>query len=637
MARQDSTNQLIISNLRGGLNNTDPLHMLQDDECAEAMNVEFFHSSMGERRLGSEAISLTSSGLTGQTVVVHLSEFFPTQSITAAELWAIAAVPGTSVAVGKRTSGTWSSISPDDAILNAAPSIYNIVAQTLNGKHFFAYPSAVDFLHVWDGTNLRRVGLAQPGAAPTGANEGAGTFSGTRYYRTREVIQVSGITTVRGEPSATLTFAPSGAGAGVTVTKPATVNTRATHWEVEASQDNANFYRIATVLIATTTYNDETALGGYTSFTLSDAIGAYLRPYSAKFLSVDGDRLIYGGHWTDDTKKSAVSWTPVLNDPGVGNEERLPIVDTGGTPIITTLQLDRTENGEITGISSAVNGTFYVFKWSHIYQLSRTQDETRAYEPITLSKVRGAIPGSIVQGMDEFGRGCVYFLDPTFGPSRISLSGIQTIRGLRTTWRRVNTLATKVIARGTYYQDKQQLVWVVAADTNDSPTLGLKLQVTEVRTEGEVCRRGWSLFDGKIATAYSMCTFHEVVSGIPTSLSYSMRAHPFGGYLIADGIMRWDTTTTDNGTAFSARIRTRPFIVGGLLQKWGAMVASLLAAANGNFSLTVKLIRDFGKENSEAITTNLIPDGSENTVIKDLDNLALSSARSIQVEFSDPA
>lgn len=640
-----TTTPLPIVSLRGGFNDTDPQHLLANDQCTIANNVEFFHSSLGERRRGCEALSMTSSSLDDETVIVHLSEFFPTTSVTAPEMWGFSATAGTSVSIARRNSGVWNPVVPTDAVDTAAPDIYKIVAATLNSKHYFAYHSAVDRLHVWDGTTLRRTGLAAPGAAPTGADSGgAGTYSTIRYYRVRYVV-LSGTTVLRrGEPSAVLTATPDGAHASYTITKPATISEGETHWELEASADNATFYRIARTVVGTTTYVDSAAPSTYaTTGVLSESVGAYLLQPSAKFVGVDGDRLVWGGHFTDATLKSTVGWSPVLADPGAGNDERSPIVDTGGTDIANTKNLDPTDGGELTGISDSVNGAWYAFKWNHIYRMSRTNDETDAYEAITISKARGAIPGSILSGIDELGRACIYFIDPQFGPSRLGLFGLQTIRGVRTTWRRANTLASKVQARGVYYQDKQQIIWVVATDTNDSPTLGLKLQVTETRSDsgdgssaGEGASRGWSLFDGKLATAYAMTIFHEVVSGDPSPAVYTLRARPFGGYTSPDFIQRWDVGTTDNGTTFRAVIRTKPFIVAGLLQKWGALVGTLLAVSNAGLSVVVKLIRDFGKETSDPVTTDLLPEFSEPIVVKDFDNLHMSGARAIQVEFSDP-
>lgn len=634
---------LSLTSLRGGLDETTPPHLLAPDACTVAMNCEHFHSSLGERRQGMETLDITDAGFSSDAGMVHLSEYFPTGLVTVAELWGISATASTSVHVARRNTGTWHTVSPDDAIVTTAPNIYGIVSQMLNAKLFFAYPCATDRNHVWDGTDLRATGLLPPAAAPTAANAGSGTYSTIRYYRVREATLSGSTVLLRSEPSAVLTFTPSGSGASVTVTKATTANPHSTHWELEASADNLTFYRIARTAVGTATYSDSAAPSSYaTTGVLSEAVGAYLLQPNCKYLSCDGDRILWAGHWTDDTKKSQIGWGPRGSDPGVGNDERFPIVDTGGTAITSFRNLNPTEGGEITGISKATNGIWYSFKWNQIHRHDPTGDEVLgAYSDYTVSKSRGAIGGSVVDGMDELGRACTYFIDPQFGPSRIGQFGLQVLYGLRQTWRRVNTLASTVIARGVYYPDKQQVIWVCAADANNSPTLGIRLQVTEVQSEGGMAKRGWSLFDGDLAQAYTLCILHEVVTGDPDPLVNALRARPFGGYLSPNFIQRWDVGTTDNGTAFSCRIRSRPFFLTGLLQKWGAMQASVLAVANTTFSVVVKLIPDFGNTllganaGSTNVTMDLMPQSSEPVTVKDLDNLNLSEVRSIMVEFSD--
>lgn len=630
---------LSLTSLRGGFDDETPIHQLDPDQMTRAINVELFHAACGERRQGMETLDLTGASLNDETGMVFLGEHLPTGVITNAELWGISATPGVSVSVARRNAGVWATVAPDDAITTTSPNIYTIQAQILNGKYFFAYPSAQDRLHVWDGSNLRPSGLSQPGAAPTAVDDGgAGTFVGTRYYRTREVIKSGSTVLVRSEPSSVLTFAPLGTRIGATVTKPATANTRATHWELEASPDNANFYRIASTIIGTTTFDDQNASGTYpTVGTLSDAIGAYGLQPSARYLNVDEDRLLWFGHYTDTSKLSQFGWSPVGAAPGAGNAERLPIVDTGGTPVSNVRNVDPTVGGEGTGVSAAVNGAGYLFKLAGIYRYSRTLDETLAYTVDRITGAIGALPGSVVDGVDELGRACVYFIDPQTGPWRIGLFGLQRIKGLKTTWRRANTNASKVICRGVYYPDKQQVIWVFAADTNDSPTFGIRLQVTEVRSEAGICRRGWTVFDGDMAKAYTLCILHELVTGDPTSLSKSLRARPFGGYVSPNFIQRWDTGTTDNGVAYKAWIRTKPFFLGGLLQKFGASMASLLAASNATFSLVVNLLVDLGRDTSNLpVTTTLLPDGNEPVTVKNLDALVASEALSITIEFKDP-
>ena len=51
---------LLLTSLRGGMNNTDPAIAIPDDQCTSAVNVEFVDAMLGERRLGTSAITLPS-------------------------------------------------------------------------------------------------------------------------------------------------------------------------------------------------------------------------------------------------------------------------------------------------------------------------------------------------------------------------------------------------------------------------------------------------------------------------------------------------------------------------------------------------------------------------------------------------
>lgn len=632
MAPQLQIPDVEIASLRGGLNDTDPPVALAQDECTKAENVEFFFSMLGERRGGLSTVDLTGSSLAAQSLAAHISQWFPLNDILNPEVIAISVTLNTSVQVSKRTLGVWSDITPGDALTNTA-DIFLTNTQALNGKLHVAVHSAVDRLMIWDGTNWRRAGLAQPNP-PTAANNGSGSFTGTRYYRVRYTRQVSGKTVTRSEPSTTLTFAPSGSGSGVTVTKPASISEGETHWELEASEDAVNFYVLATQVVATTTFTDTTAFAtGYTSGTLSDAIGSYVLQPSAKYLCVDGDRLIGASHWTDNTKASMLWWTPPTTDPGVGNSERMPIVTTGGEAVTSFKNIDDMEGGPITGLASGGFGIFYIFKWDHVYKATRTLDPTNAYEVQTLSKSRGAIPGSIVRAVDEYGAPCIFFLDPMLGPSRVGLSGIEDIKGIRTTWGRVNCYAQKVITCGAWYAYKRQVMWDLSVDGQDVPSLGILLQTSELRPHKDGgLHRGWSTYTGKKASAYCMGVVNEqvIINGV-TQLS----TRPVVGLAGSDFFQRTDVADTDNGTAFVATIITHPYLVSGLLGKWGALNGTLLATANSGKSVNVRLIRDLGVETTAATAASLTPGASESEVIDDMDALHISEARMIQVQFSD--
>lgn len=722
---------IVISSLSGGLNDTDAPQDIENDECVQAENVEFFDGPCGNRRLGTTALDLTSSGLTSEAGIVHISQWFPTNVITLPEFIAVAATPSTSVSVGRRdTAGVWHTLTPSDAINNTAPDVFGITAQPLDANNFISYRSAQNRLHVLDtSANWRRAGLAAP-AAPTAANQGSGSYNGKRYFRVRYVVMSGSTVLRRSEPSTSLAFTPSGTGASARVTKPASISEGETHWELEASEDDANYYRIARTVVGTTTFddtssssktfpaprgagapvsNDGTAITyvllsdqaaalnltgtvsngsygdpagtiagrgwiGYTSAdvyipltgftgtwtrgqkyyaspdvatameaassgdsanyeavgTLSDAVGAYLTIPSAKFIIVDGDRLVYGGHWTDASLQSTVGWTPVTGDPGVGNSERAPIVTTGGDNITTTVDLDNYDGGALTGMAGSAYGTWYAFKWQRIYGAVRTGNVTKAYDIDTMSTSKGAIPGSVVKAADTHGAGAIFFLDPFVGPCKLGPGGVvNAIHGLRSTWARINLKATSQVCCSMFYPYKQQVKWWIAVDGANTPTLCITLQISELKLQpnGEL-RGGLSTSTGLAGQAQCAAALTYTVGNATTDL-------PFIGLTTPNFIQRCDTGTTDNGTAYTATIIGKPLFLVGLLNRWRIRAASLLANADANGSITVGLIRDQGLETKVTDPISLAATGSEEQVIIPFDDLVISELHCVQLKLTD--
>src|SRR5262249_40787329 len=152
---------------------------------------------------------------------------------------------------------------------------------------------------------------------------------------------------------------------------------------------------------------------------------------------------------------------------------------------------------------------------------------TQAYTSFTVSTKRGAIPGSIANGLDERGRGCVYFIDPLFGFSRVGVAGVQTIHGLRNTFRRVNVFAS-VPARCVYYAAKAQIRGGLAVDGADTPNFKVVRQTTEQQVIGDGVLGSWALVTGLITNAYAVCTYSERITNDPGSTA-ALRARPFTG------------------------------------------------------------------------------------------------------------
>ena len=620
---------LVIGTLRGGMNNTDPAIVLPDDQCVSAVNVEWVDSMLGERRKGTSAITLPSF-LSSKDRITFLHRHLPTADETAAELWALG-VTGTSAASMGRKTSTWQTeVTISDTPTLTGFSQYRWQAVSLHGKLHLAYDSNVDRLHVWDGTTMRRSGLSEP-AAPTGANTGAGTFAGTRYYRVRYTVQAGGVTLRRSEPSDALTFAPSGTGTGVIVTKPATISEGETHWELEASLDNANFYVLATTVVGTTTVTDSTAFGtGYSAFTLSADVGDYTLLPSARYLSQDEDRLLWAGSWEDDALAARVGWTPVFGAEGVGNDERM---ETDTDPF---LNLDTYKGGPITGLSKPMLGGIWVFKQIGIYKLTRSGKRTAAYDADCYTDALGAVHGSVVSGLDPAGQPCIYFLDQEQGPCRVGLGGIKRCgEDLRHTWRSLAINASAVVTSCLYYPAKKQVYWNLAIDSDNTPTVRIVLHVDKSRDFADGARKGWAVWNGTIAKALTMCLFAD---NIEANAARSFRLIPFIGLEGLGLLHQCDTGTTDNGVAYAAAITTKPYTLANLLRQFIVHSAALLAKAVTSAAVTLTVVRDFGAETTATVSDIALDAvGTETDVIKPLDNLSGSEFRVAQFTIADVA
>lgn len=619
-----------ITTLRGGMNNTDPAIALPDDQCVLAQNTEFVGSMLGERRLGTTAVSLPAV-ISARDRVSGLWRHLPTSDETAAELWALG-VTGTSTAKLAHKTTSWTEVTISDTPLLTGFAPYRWQAVTLHGKLHFAYDSNVDRLHVWDGTTLRRSGLAAPAAAPTAADSGGvGTLAGTRYARVR-VIEKSGSTVLRrSEPSPTKTFAPGGANAAITWTTPTLPGEGETHWELELSTDNANFYVLATTAIATTTVSDTTSYStGYTAYTLSEDIEDYAPLWSARYLTADEDRLLIAGSWESDAYASRVGWTPVYNADGVGNDERM---ETDTDP---TLDLDTYKYGPITGLSEPVLGGIWVTKTHAVYKLSRSGKRTAAYNADLFSASLGAIHGSLLSGLDESGQPCLYAIDPQEGPYRIGLGGIKRCgEDLRATWATLNVNATAVVCSGLYYPKKRQVIWCLATGSSNTPDTAIVLHVDKARPFAEGIRKGWTIWTGDRTKALAMCLF---ASNIDDNTARNLTLVPLIGLEGLGLVQRCDTGTTDNGVAFTATQKTKPYTMPSPLHHVEVRAAALMGKAVTGAVVDVACVRDFGVETTATVTgVSFTASGSETEVTAPLDALHGAEMEVAQFTFTDSA
>jgi hypothetical protein len=615
------------------MNNTDPAIALPEDQCVLAQNVEYVESMLGERRLGTDAIDLPSF-LSARDRVPFVFRHLPTADETAAELWALGVTGTTTAKLGRKTT-SWTEITISDTPTLTGFSQYRWQAVTLHGKIHFFLDSNVDRLHVWDGTTMRRSGFASSYSAPTSADAGgAGTLTGVRYGRVR-FVEVSGSTVLRrSEPSAVKTHTPGGANASITWTRPTAPSEGETHWEMELSTDNANFYQMARIAIGTTTHTDSVvyATGYAATGTLSEDIGDYTPLWSARYGTADDDRLVIGGSWEDDALASQVGWTPVFNADGVGNDERM---ESDTDP---TLNLDTYKHGPITGISPPMLGGIWVTKQHAVYKLIRTGKRTAAYDKDLFSDTMGGIHGSLVAGMDETGNPCLYAIDYEQGPYRIGIGGIKRCgEDLRTTWSTLNINATAVVTSALYYPKKKQVIWCLATGSNNTPDTAIVLHVDKARPFADGVRKGWSIWSGDRAKALSMCLF---ANNIDDNVARNLNLVPLIGMEGLGLIHRCDTGNDDNGVSYASttKITTKPYFLKSPIDHFEVRAAAIMGKAITNAKVDVKCVRDFGLETTVTVSNvSFTAAGSETVVTAPLDNLRGAEMEVGQFEFVDVA
>lgn len=623
----------VIRDCRGGESDEHP-GTIAENQVAVAQDIDYWRNTLGGRRNGSV--------LALQGLAAEINSLIRFQPAAASEgfLWTL------------DENGDWvyydTAYAPTAVVPSPADTFDPLewaTGVTLHGKLFIAASTEssstpLNRLHVWDGTTLRRTGLRAPALAPAVANTGAGGVSGTRLYRVRyAVLDGAGAVLRRSEPSPEVEFTPSGSGAAVRVTKPAAISEGETHWEVETSgDDGATWYRIATVLVGTTTYDDTIDLPQNIALdedaVLSADIGDYALQQSYRWLVADRDRILGFGNFTDASKGSRVEWTPVGSDTsGVGNDERVP-VDTGNF-----LDLDGEESGDLTG-AAAFDGRIFAFKMNRVYSLTQTGNRNNAYLPQIVSSTYGALPGSIVEGVDARGRAALYFVDPELGPMRLGAEGFEVLAPhLRDKFlSEVNFDAAYRVVNAVYHPGRGQVWWHFAGLREFArgccPPPVITPDWPSFRWVYHVQNPGGSVFQSlpRLARSTALWLGKPVVT------------------CEGAGLVRCDEDEApdDYGEPFRAYFVTRAYDPGNMVKRNVVRSAMVEGRAIGlspgrrlgcetpdDVELAFTIIRDHGIERSTTVLFNLNQEASENYVIKRLDNARMAESTCFQLEVGD--
>lgn len=623
MPRPEQDGVLSWRRVRGRNGYDNPLD-LPADQAAEVLNMELTRGGLGGKRRGASAQTLTGDAFSGYN---KLSRFSPGQSDTAAELFIVSrdATPKILRVAGGTAA---SALTVSDAI---ASRPQDASMATLNGKHYIAYDSSVDRLHCWDGSTFRRVGLQPPGV-PTVANTGSGSYAATiRYYRERVRTKSGSRVVLESEPSASVSFTPSGSGTAARVTKASATGDGETHWVVEGSPDNLVFYELAEIAVGTTTYDDSAAPSTYANNTVSAEEGSFTTWPSVKYLLAVGNRLIGYGVWESQsgiTKNGRVYFSPVLGSTDTDDDERVSNSDS----FEGFLDVARNSGREDRGIAGPIDGVVYVFQSRGIQMLLETAQADLPYRRVPLTESVGAIEDSFVMAPDESGRPAIYFLDEVLGPHRLGANGLEWMgHDSKDIWDTFNIAAANKRAHGIYHAEKRQVIWWIATGSADDPNQMLMIDLNETETvDRQGVRYGQCSWTGDLAGARCSVMFARTLgASMSRNLTY------FAG--TASKLYKGDISgqLTDDGTAFQAYATSQAFTINPLHVNKQVMVSYLGAKCQAATSIQQSITRNYGDETNRTSTASIAASGSETRTIRKFEDSALQDAWTFQVTLGD--
>lgn len=619
----DAAKRQVIADISGGRNGFDPPWAIKDTECVDHVNCDFYKTRFANKRGGMAAVSTTFlSGGPFTGTVSSLFRHVPGTDQSAAELWGIDDA-ATNVIGRMAAATTFTAPTVKDAPTGNG---WDWTATTINGLLVLAYKSAQGRLHCWDGSTVRRMGLAAT-AAPTAADGGGGgTYAAVlRYYRMRSTVQVAGVTVRRSEPSPSVSFTPDASHANATITKAAAINEGETHWEAEASTDNITFYRIATVVIGTATYADSALTTTYASNTLSALTGVYTLFGACKFIAADQNRILAFADYTSANKQSRLYISAVIGSSDIGDAER---VDTSA--INYYIDFDESDSGVPTGLAGPVLGAFFVFKDRRVWMLTPTGVVTNPYRQDNISKDIGALSHyAIARGEDTDGNSALYWMSHR-GPYRWTVkNGMEyigrNVEDYVLTDTMINLSASKSVARVLYYPDKRQVrYWWATGSSNDC-------------NQGfiyDVVTGGWS----RIPAAELMSNIRCAVMFSNTlGATMSLDLKPYVGETGAvNTLSKCDSGTDDRGTPFKSYVLTKAYEVGGAGYMGDVADAMLVAKAATGVTITETIIPDFGAVTGPTGSADLTPSNlGEARVIRRVDGSFTGNASFYQYQIGD--
>ena len=610
--------QLVITNLRGRDGSTTADIAIPPQRCREMVNVDLYRTPFARKRNGCENAFTDTTGEAFTGTMSALGRFIPGSDETAAQLWAVddAATP----VVQRLTGGTvWSTPTLKD---NIATKPWDVCMVPFNGKLFLFYDSTQDRLHVWDGSTVRRVGLATP-AAPTAADL-AGSFATIRYYK---VIYTDGTGAPARWSEASPSVSITPASGGARVTKPAAINEGETHWKIYVSADDILYFLLTTLAVGTTTYDDTSDPSSHSDADPIPVVGDNIVPTSAKFGVVHDNKLLMGGSW-ESGPSSRIKFTAPIGASDYQDDERVP--DT--VDFSFWLDVNEKDGDYLTGLGEPIQGMPIAFKNRHIYKLAPISDAQAPYVPILISKSVGAIRHQgIVLAEDENGDPALYFWSHR-GPYRLGIHGLQFLgRDVEDIHLRLNIDATTVPVFAIWHEDKHQVWFYLAVDTANEPNIICKYDVHIGRIEdADETRGGWTLADGAIADARCGVMFADTFG---SSMSRTLLPY-LGSNDAAARLLRADTGAVDFGDPYAAYVKLQEKHLGGLHKRCTVDQVIVLGNA-GPHTFQFDITRDYGCEQRSSNVTMSAETGDQTRSQKVFENAYQTDAKSVGMRIGD--
>lgn len=621
-----------FTDLRGGRNDNDPDLAIPGDQVKEALNVDYYKGMCGRRRGGSASVGITfSSGGPFASGIKSLITHYPSADITAAELWA---ADGSNQLCRLAGSTQWTEPSPKDAI-TASPT--EVKGVSFNGKLQLGHKSGVNRGQVWDGTSLRRLGLAPPTAVPT-TSASAGAVTDTRKYRSRVLVKSGSDYLRRSEGCSGASSAQVLAAQRSTVTLAGAPSEGETHWECYGASiinNYATYHYIGEAAIGNTIEDNNASLTG----DLEPVTGTFLVPPSFKFAAAGDDRVLYGGNNETTSsygqvapKNNRVWWTPPLGDRDVSDDERIIITAASATAPAIKSYLD--VSAPLTGIGGPIFGSYYVFSYYRFWRFSPTGSIYGPFRRIAMGLPFGCIfDKSICLGEDQDGGPALYWASHK-GIYRISDAGVEFCGwDNQTLWGTVNLAAT-VPVHCVYHADIHQLWVYIATGSALTPNKKLVFDTRLGTPDGKKgITKGWSLHDGDSADAVCSTLFANTIGA-----TMSRDLKPYIGRGTGTAIYKADTTdTTDNGTTWQSYIEKTVLPPPTIQNKFRIGPMYVLAKAVAA-TLRVTITADYGDQTAKVVDRSITPAGSETEVFRQFEDSALGGIwRAATLRLGDAA